>query len=376
MSVGFRAVQWNRAKLVYDGILLAGTLAFIATFIAVGSWLDPPKNVSDVIGLRIRAFGSCTYLMLTLILAIGPLARLDRRFLPLLYNRRHFGVLTFLVAALHLSFMLEWYIALDALPGLLPELMKTSDYGKFIGFPFKVLGIAALLILFLMAATSHDYWLVFLTPPVWKALHMCVYVAYALIVLHVVFGVLQGETSPLLAGVLCCGVLVVFGLHILAARQEAPRDRENRSVRTDGFVDVCAVSEIPEKRAVMTCLSGERVAVFRHDGRISAISNVCQHQNGPLGEGRIVNGCVVCPWHGYEYSPETGASPAPFTEKVPTYRTRVIDGMVFVHPCHRDGRQCAAALRLPHRLGLVAGARMDPDVADLSVRHVLCAPSR
>ena len=37
-----------------------------------------------------RAFGACAFVMLTVILAIGPLARLDRRFLPLLYNRRHF----------------------------------------------------------------------------------------------------------------------------------------------------------------------------------------------------------------------------------------------------------------------------------------------
>ena len=87
------------------------------------------------------------------------------------------------------------------------------------------------------------------------------------------------------------------------AARESAADRENVNVRSDGFVDVCGVNEIPEKRAVMTCLSGERVAVFRYDGRISAISNVCQHQNGPLGEGRMVNGCVVCPWHGYEYAP-------------------------------------------------------------------------
>ena len=92
------------------------------------------------------------------------------------------------------------------------------------------------------------------------------------------------------------------------------------------------VAEIPEKRAVVRCLSGERVAVFRYDGQVSAISNVCQHQNGPLGEGRIVNGCVVCPWHGYEYRPDSGASPPPFTEKVPTFDVRVVAGRVLVHP--------------------------------------------
>jgi methionine sulfoxide reductase heme-binding subunit len=146
------------------------------------------------------------------------------------------------------------------------------------------------------------------------------------------FGVLQGEVSRLLALTLCGGVLTVLALHIVAARQEAAVDRENDRVQADGFVDVCGVNEIPEKRAVVTCLSGERVAVFRFDGRVSAISNVCQHQNGPLGEGRIVNGCVVCPWHGYEYAPDTGASPPPFTEKVPTFDVRVVAGRVLVHP--------------------------------------------
>ena len=68
--------------------------------------------------MRIRAFGTCAFLMLTIILSIGPLARLDRRFLPLLYNRRHFGVLTFLVALLHASFMVDWFAVQNALPSL------------------------------------------------------------------------------------------------------------------------------------------------------------------------------------------------------------------------------------------------------------------
>jgi len=172
MSAGFRAVQWNRAKLVYDGILLAGVTLYIGTYILLSVWLDPPKDEPAAIDIRIRAFGTCAFFMLTIILSIGPLARFDRRFLPLLYNRRHFGVLTFFVALLHASFMIEWFAVQNALPSLYDELTKVSDYGKFIGFPFKALGLLALLILFVMAATSHDFWLAFLTPPVWKSLHM------------------------------------------------------------------------------------------------------------------------------------------------------------------------------------------------------------
>src|SRR5262245_56929869 len=143
MSVGFRAVQWNRAKLVYDGILLAAVVIYLGAFILIDAPLDPPKNGPAVVDLLICAFGTCAFLMLSVILCIGPLARLDRRFLPLLYNRRHFGVLTFLVAVAHVWLMIEWFRVQGELPSLVTELTNWADYGKFIGFPFKALGIAA-----------------------------------------------------------------------------------------------------------------------------------------------------------------------------------------------------------------------------------------
>ena len=68
------------------------------------------------------------------------------------------------------------------------------------------------------------------------------------------------------------------------------------------------------------------------DGRLSAISNACAHQNGPLGEGRVTDCLVTCPWHGFQYDVRSGRSPAPFTEKVPTYRLRIENGVVEVHP--------------------------------------------
>ena len=68
------------------------------------------------------------------------------------------------------------------------------------------------------------------------------------------------------------------------------------------------------------------MAIFRHGGRLSAVSNLCAHQNGPLGEGRIVDGCITCPWHGYQYRPEDGCAPPPFTERLATYRLRIENG--------------------------------------------------
>src|SRR5260370_22602203 len=109
MSAGFRAVQWNRAKLVYDGILLASVTLYISAYLTVVYWLDPPKDQPAAIVLRIDAFGTCAFFMLTTILSIGPLARLDRRFLPLLYNRRPFRVLILFLLLLPASSMVAWY---------------------------------------------------------------------------------------------------------------------------------------------------------------------------------------------------------------------------------------------------------------------------
>jgi nitrite reductase/ring-hydroxylating ferredoxin subunit len=259
-------------------------------------------------------------------------------------------VTTFLLGLAHGAFATVQFHALGNVHPLVSLLSSNTRFASLAQFPFQQLGLAALVVLFLMAATSHDFWLANLTPPVWKRLHMAVYFAYALLVAHVALGVLQQETSPLLAGSLGLGGGTLLALHLAAGWRERAVDRDAApGARAGGaFVEVCGVDEIPEKGARVVTLGGERVAVFRYDGRISALSNVCRHQNGPLGEGRIVDGCVTCPWHGYQYLPDSGASPPPFTEKVPTYAVRVERGRVFVDPRpHPPGTRLAPALLEP-----------------------------
>jgi nitrite reductase/ring-hydroxylating ferredoxin subunit/DMSO/TMAO reductase YedYZ heme-binding membrane subunit len=332
MSVGFRAVQWNRDKFIYDGILVAAVALYLGGFTLVYWQLHPPKNLADAIDIWIRATGTAAFLMLTVILSIGPLTRIDRRFLPLLYNRRHFGVLTFLVAAAHAWLMVEWFIVLDAVPDLINELTDIGSYGKFIGFPFKTLGIVALLVLFLMAATSHDFWLAFLGPPVWKALHMGLYIAYGLVVMHVALGIMQYERTPLIPLMLTAGFGIVCGLHLAAGWRELRLDR-GTAVTADGWIIVGNPQTIPDKAArIVVAPGGERIAVFRDGDLIGAVTNLCAHQNGPLGEGRIIDGCITCPWHGYQYRLSDGCAPPPFTERLVTYPLRIKAGMVEVEP--------------------------------------------
>jgi methionine sulfoxide reductase heme-binding subunit len=341
MSQSYRAVGWNRQKRRYDATIAVGVALYFALFVGAGFGLHPQATIETML---IRACGTAAFFLLHVVLSIGPLCRLDRRFLPLLYNRRHLGVTTFLLAAVHGTFAIVQFHALGDVNPLASVLVTSRSYTSLADFPFQQLGLVALAILFAMAATSHDFWLRALTAPVWKALHMLVYAAYALVVAHVALGALQGDRSPVLAAVLMAGMAVVGALHAAAAVHERAGDRD----RSAPFVDVCGVEEIPDRRARTVCVAGERVAVFKYEGRVSAVSNVCRHQNGPLGEGKIVNGCIVCPWHGYEYKPADGCAPPPFTEKLPTFAVKVVNGRVLVDPRpHQPGTFVEPASALP-----------------------------
>lgn len=332
MSLSYRAVNWNTHKKVYDLVMGANVIAFVAIFFVVGKILWQGSHaISDPI-LLMRAFGVSAIILLHVILCIGPAARFHRGFAPLLYNRRHLGVTTFLLALAHAGLALLFYGGFGVRNPVFAMLGRGEGFASISGFPFEWLGAAALAILFLMASTSHDFWLANLTPRVWKGLHMLVYLAYALVILHVVLGVLQSERSLVYPVLLGAGAILVSSLHI-AAGLKSHRERRACSVEGVGWIDIGSVDDIQPGRAKRVCLqAGGRVAVFRHDAGISAISDVCAHQGGPLSEGKIIDGCITCPWHGYQYLPANGQSPPPFTEKLATYEVRLDGRRILLNP--------------------------------------------
>lgn len=319
MSVKYRLISWNPAKRAYDTALAVGLAVYLGLFVGIGFAMHADATIET---LLIRALATAAFLLLHVILSIGPLCRLNREFLPLLYNRRHLGVTLFLLALVHAVFSIVQFHAVGNVNPIVSLL--TSGTG------FQTFGAAALVIFFFMAATSHDFWLAKLGPRFWKALHMGVYFAYALVVVHVALGALHSEVRPVLAIATGAGMLWLLGMHVVAAFHERAGDRETGRVE-DGWIDAGPVDTIEDGRARIVC-AGERIAVFRYDGKLSAVSNVCRHQGGPLGEGRVIDGCITCPWHGYQYLPGNGRSPAPFTEKIATYDVRVVGGRVYVNP--------------------------------------------
>lgn len=352
MTNRFVWVSWNRHKRVYDALLAAGMLVFL---IAYAVFANRGEDRADSVALLIRGTGALALMMLHVILCIGPLSRFTDLVSPLLYNRRHMGVAMFGVGLVHAVLVLGYYGGFGGTDPFSAVLLAGRSFGSVAAFPYELLGLAGLIVLFVMAATSHDFWLDLLGPAAWKWIHMSVYAAYALLVGHAMLGSLAGEGVEggpgLRFWVLSGGVVVVVTLHLLAGLREMVRDEMGETpIEADaaapervGWIDVGTVDEIPEGRAKVVCLSaqtgvaegglrGERVAVFRSEGTLSAVTNVCAHQGGPLGEGAIIGGCITCPWHGYQYEPDSGCSPPPYTEKIATYRLRVEGRRVYLDP--------------------------------------------
>jgi len=370
MSHVYRAVGWNRQKRIYDSVMAAGLAVYLGTFVVAGLTWNPNLTAETLV---IRALGTAALVLLHLILAIGPLSRLDRRFLPLLYNRRHLGVTMFFLAAGHGLFAVFQFHALGRLNPFVSVLSGNGSFLRAAGFPFQALGLAALCILFLMAATSHDFWLANLGPSWWKQLHLGVYLAYALILMHVALGALQSERQPLLAGLLVTGLVVISGLHLVTGGREAARDREVREAAieplAEGWHDLGPVADFPEAEGRTFTLGDERVAVFRFNGRVAALGNVCAHQGGPLGEGRVIEGCVTCPWHGYQFRPQDGVSPPPFTERVPTHDCDVREGRVWVRRSPNPLGAAGAQGTLTDEAGGASGRREAPPSAALETER-------
>jgi thiamine pyrophosphate-dependent acetolactate synthase large subunit-like protein/nitrite reductase/ring-hydroxylating ferredoxin subunit len=72
------------------------------------------------------------------------------------------------------------------------------------------------------------------------------------------------------------------------------------------------------------------IALTRTADGYGAISNRCPHQGGPLGDGFLQNGYVVCPWHAYEYDPCTGQPPGGYDDSVRAYSVEAREDGLYI----------------------------------------------
>ena len=91
------------------------------------------------------------------------------------------------------------------------------------------------------------------------------------------------------------------------------------------LVPVGTTEEIPPGASKVVVHEEKSIAIFNVDGAYFAISNICPHAAGPLGQGFIEDGRIVCPWHGWSFplSPED-----PPNDGLPRYRVFVAGNQV------------------------------------------------
>src|SRR5216683_8198790 len=91
------------------------------------------------------------------------------------------------------------------------------------------------------------------------------------------------------------------------------------------------------------------IAVSFKDGQFGAVSNVCNHVGGPLGEGRLDGDYITCPWHGWKFHRRTGVGEPGFEQdRVPAFPVKVESGRVLVNVAAPSRR--AKAPHQPHPL--------------------------
>lgn len=87
-----------------------------------------------------------------------------------------------------------------------------------------------------------------------------------------------------------------------------------------------------------------RIAITWKDGRFGAISGVCNHVAGPLGQGSLDGNYVVCPWHYWKFHRLTGKGEPGFEEdRVPRHAVKEENGRLLVDPEPETKRN-----RVPH----------------------------
>jgi nitrite reductase/ring-hydroxylating ferredoxin subunit/multimeric flavodoxin WrbA len=97
------------------------------------------------------------------------------------------------------------------------------------------------------------------------------------------------------------------------------------------WIDVGPVEQLTNRPVQPVTCGKTTIALIYRDGRFSAISSVCNHVGGPLGEGTLDGDYVVCPWHYWKFHYQTGQGEPGFEQdQVPAYPVKVEDGRVFV----------------------------------------------
>ncbi len=160
---------------------------------------------------------------------------------------------------------------------------------------------------------------------------------------------------------LATGASSYLGAHLIYRRGNAV-DHADRSPEPRDFVPVLPLAElehkVPRRVAVWDEVARKEIGIVlvRDGERVHAMGARCSHAGGPLDQGWVTNGTLVCPWHGSRYDLETGQPvTGPSTCPQPRYQVRLREGIVELRREQEPGDPVVTT----ETLARVAGKRVE-----------------
>jgi nitrite reductase (NADH) small subunit len=96
------------------------------------------------------------------------------------------------------------------------------------------------------------------------------------------------------------------------------------------WITAALADELQDGQSKSLVLEGSDIALFREGDEYFAIANECAHHGAPLHDGRVKNGAVSCPWHGWQFDLQTGECLTAPGCNIETYEVRIEEGQVKV----------------------------------------------
>jgi nitrite reductase/ring-hydroxylating ferredoxin subunit/uncharacterized membrane protein len=180
------------------------------------------------------------------------------------------------------------------------------------------------------------------------------------------------------AGWSCMAIGGYLGGHLVYSRRIGV-DHADRSPEPRDFQPVLPLAELPEDQPRLVQIRDDvtrqdvGIALVRQGDMVHAMGARCAHQGGPLDQGWVLEGTLVCPWHGSRYDLATGQPVSgPSTCPQPRYAVRIINGMIEIRREQEPGDEIVTAESLA-RLNLPATTVAQGKKADevLSEHHQL-----
>jgi nitrite reductase/ring-hydroxylating ferredoxin subunit len=96
------------------------------------------------------------------------------------------------------------------------------------------------------------------------------------------------------------------------------------------WTKLATLRELPKDSVIEVEHEGDLYAICNTNGEIRALSGVCPHAGGPLGQGTVIQGMIVCPWHMWEFDSRSGTCLADERVGVPTFAVKIEDAGIIV----------------------------------------------